>query len=69
MPTTRRKRDRHARFRVTAEVLEAYRVGDVALARRLLGLRPWEWGDGPLYLPEGEPFDSLAAELEVRRAE
>jgi len=63
MPTTRRKRERSARFRVTDEVIAAYRRGDAMQARRMLGVRPWEWGDGPLHLPEGEPFDSLAQQL------
>ena len=69
MPTTRRKRERSARIRVTPEVMQAIREEragtrhpQASSARYLLGIRPWEWGDGPLSIPEDE-HPELCADL------
>jgi len=71
MPTTRQRRERHARIRVTPEVLDAARRGDDMAARRLLGIRPWHWGSGPLHIPlpdeetpDGADFSDMLAELD-----
>lgn len=69
MPTKRTKRERNARLRVTADVLDAIREERAGTrhrqaysARHLLGIRPWEWGCGPLSIPEDE-HPELCAEL------
>ena len=69
MPTKRNKRGRNARIRMTPEVLQAIREEQDGTrdphahsGRHLLGIKPWEYGDGPLMIPEDE-FPELCAEL------
>lgn len=66
MPTKRRRVARNQRFRVTPEVIEAYQSDGAMAARRLLGLRPWEFGGGPLFCPEDDEFADLYLELMSR---
>ena len=56
MPTKRRLLNRKQRQRISPETVEAYRNGDDAELRRLLGLKPWE--ESPL---EAHPDDAPSA--------
>jgi len=40
MPTTRQKRERHQRHRVTADAVQAWRDEDAVALHRALGLNP-----------------------------
>ena len=70
MPTKRTKRGRAARIRITPEVLRAIRAEQDGTRdphahspRHLLGIRPWEWGCGPLSIAE-DAHPELCAELD-----
>jgi len=67
MPTKRTKRERSARIRLTPEVMQAIREEQAGTrhphsARRMLAIRPWEYGNGPLSIPE-DVYPELCAEL------